>query len=1500
MIGDPVIEEPAEDFGPVDTDAATRNAFIHEQLGTHSSHPQMAPKRLAFWRWISMGMGSLAVAFAGYGVYSAFSMQKSPLGGVLSGLRQAIKSTDTILFVVAVGLSATLTAALTIRIARIGRETQHRAFSRLVFGSTVLMLVAALWGLCMLFGWLATTNSIQSIARNRWWIAVAAALPLEAILLYVEISERRKEGSAVGWLFAALRQLWLAACVSATVIVMTPSAARMIGSTAFGWLKSPTGLGGLLLGFIPGGASVIAMGGAVVERKLGGLIASTISLGFAMVTIAWVVTKVSGVASAEPVTAKPVAVGRSWLSRMFGVLASWLNPMRWFSRATADDGEEDAASLQGANVPAWAKSLRGALKDVARGNVEIGFFAREVPEAIQDSRDFAPVSAEEHLEIFFNGRPPTVDQVAALRMFDERWFQHSRALQAAAFGPSPESHADMMVQAYPESFADLEDDGVLELQVAASVIAVVARGQRVLFLVPSDDERTRVVSAVQARYESLRIETLYRVGSLDASELSRWAPPAVAPSTIMEERPPDVMVGTLSDYEQAFFGGANAQHVVRAILFDAEVVMVPNLLSLSISNEGRLHFPFILDKHRLILASENRSMQLVLGTPPIGERPTEGRGSSDGSTSGGVEPEVNIALEAIALRLFGGDSKLAGHSAVLRRRSKAFPARVAVRVPAADVAASINRTAVHIARSVGASEVCVVLGREDSRPDEDRRAALAVGKVRIHVVHELDCADGLALGEQVAGFQFVVVQGRVGSRLVRELGVRVEHSSTVIVEVTSGSPARANPIPSWSLKLPVFPSAESPALALAHLRSGAYQLGADMLVRREEFVRFGIAWNRTRWAAAEGFQTLHDGWSIELDGNVHASLAATEDQGEVWPAAILRRDVRKERPVLLRAPAERGLGLSGDLILSLAEDGFGKDPDRAAVWVTQRGQILEHVDLAYESTFRRQGQRQEYRALSAERSQEHGWIITAQPYHGEADEPVIPAMEVSVEIPGNCTGSSLQLRQGDSVRIFTVRDGGGKDRCLSRQRISGLVGRGGRASSGGSSIDASTVSPIGPLEFSLRVGVSFLCIGKPSWIGTLEPPNPDARDAKELPEWIRGRWSVGLTAEPGRTFSPAFTAAVQHSLQSVAPGILQFARVAAFRVSDSDDGVVIAFIEPHTTVGTAAEAMRTLLDDRALRHRFIGRMLEAMIGGNVEDLPEAPLYLVGMTPEERDRDSQWAQQLMSMIPGSIIDVTSPLGAIVRDSEATLAARPEYCPAPLVQEGALHRWIWRSDKGAIKLGVELGIDHAAADAATLSYGCTPDEVNEARLRRCGVRLYEGNRIGPDYVWMIKRSEQVLEPLAQRLLIAAQEAGAASVRDRVEFFASFVQSLKYERGAEGRISDGKVRMGVQMPAETLFTKCGDCDSLSVLLVGLVRAAKLATGCIILIEEVGGGHAMAAFEIDPRAKVDWVVRLRASGAAGGARVFTVVETTHSGWRMGDITPEYCGRYVSLDAIG
>ena len=215
-------------------------------------------------------------------------------------------------------------------------------------------------------------------------------------------------------------------------------------------------------------------------------------------------------------------------------------------------------------------------------------------------------------------------------------------------------------------------------------------------------------------------------------------------------------------------------------------------------------------------------------------------------------------------------------------------------------------------------------------------------------------------------------------------------------------------------------------------------------------------------------------------------------------------------------------------------------------------------------------------------------------------------------------------------------------------------------------------------------------------------------------------------------------------------------------------------------------------------------------------------------------------------------------------------------------------------------MEIGISQAQADEATISFGWTPPEADPDRLRRCGIRTYEGNRIGPDYAWMVRRSEEVVKPLAERLLALAERAGANSPRQRVEVFASFVQSFRYHRSAEGRLSDGKQRMGVQMPAETLFTRAGDCDSLSVLLVSLVRSAGTAKGCVILIDDVGGGHAMAAFEVEPRSKKDWSVTVRLRGAAEGRITFTVVETTAAGWRVGGASPDYHGRYVRLDAIG
>ena len=697
----------------------------------------------------------------------------------------------------------------------------------------------------------------------------------------------------------------------------------------------------------------------------------------------------------------------------------------------------------------------------------------------------------------------------------------------------------------------------------------------------------------------------------------------------------------------------------------------------------------------------------------------------------------------------------------------------------------------------------------------------------------------------------------------------------------------------------MFPSADSPALALAHLRSGAFQLGADSLVRRDEFVRFGIGWSRNRWAAGGGFEALHEGWAIELDGKAAVGLSATDDQGEIWPAAIVRSDVRKERPVLLTVPPERGLGLAGDEVLSLAQDGFPSDPSRTACWMGPRGQLLGRVDLAYASRFVWKGDRMDYRAVSVERSEEQGWVIHGHPFHGGDDEPELPAVQVLVDLPASAVGVPIQVRQGESLRVFSVRDRGGAERCMSLERIVGLVPRSHASARRPGAIEPSVVTPIGPLEYSLRVGMSFVCMGRKEWLAKLEAPSADDVRKAPLPEWLRGAWPIGGEGSEERVYSPSFTAALQSSIHAIAPGVLEFARIAAFRLATSDQGVVIAFIEPHATVGTAAEAMRVVLDDPELRKRFVGRLLEAVTDGGGDELPAAPLFLVGLDKQQDAADREWTRRLITAIPGSVIDVGVPISTIVRDRHAPLEERPAFEPSEVSAEGGMHRWKWRTEGAEVSLCVEIGVEQKEADAATLGFGISPDEGDHDRIRRGGLRILEGNRIAPDYGWMVRRSEGPLKPLAERLLAVAQQAGAGSLRDRVEVFASFVQSLRYQRDAEGRINDGKLRLGVQMPQETLFTGRGDCDSLTVLLVGLVRAARLADGCVVLIDEQDGGHAMAAIEIEPRCKKDWSVSVRSRDSSDPVRTFTLVETTAAGWRLGSVASEYHGRYVRIDAL-
>jgi hypothetical protein len=117
------------------------------------------------------------------------------------------------------------------------------------------------------------------------------------------------------------------------------------------------------------------------------------------------------------------------------------------------------------------------------------------------------------------------------------------------------------------------------------------------------------------------------------------------------------------------------------------------------------------------------------------------------------------------------------------------------------------------------------------------------------------------------------------------------------------------------------------------------------------------------------------------------------------------------------------------------------------------------------------------------------------------------------------------------------------------------------------------------------------------------------------------------------------------------------------------------------------------------------------------------------------------------------------------------------------------------------------------------------------------------------------------------------------------------LRYVESREGGANDGKQRLGVQMPVRTLFDRAGDCDSVSVLLASLLRAAGVARSGLVLIEEPGGGHMMVAVDCEAFAGD---CRL----AAGTDRLVLIEATSHL--PLGYCSEIYHGRYVRMLAYG
>ncbi len=183
-----------------------------------------------------------------------------------------------------------------------------------------------------------------------------------------------------------------------------------------------------------------------------------------------------------------------------------------------------------------------------------------------------------------------------------------------------------------------------------------------------------------------------------------------------------------------------------------------------------------------------------------------------------------------------------------------------------------------------------------------------------------------------------------------------------------------------------------------------------------------------------------------------------------------------------------------------------------------------------------------------------------------------------------------------------------------------------------------------------------------------------------------------------------------------------------------------------------------------------------------------------------------------------------------------------------------------------------------------------EQHAAALAKHGIVL-EGNRVAPDFPWLVRHAAPLVAPLAQAIVrgwrdTAVPPSGAAAgpgnyprSDTRVEALTSFVQrAIPYTEVTPS--PDGLERCGLRTPGATL-SDGGDCDSKVLLLAALLRAVDPRLSLVLVTLTVEGRpHMLLGVGIRPTPC--------AATLTHGGLEYVLIETT-SAVGVGFMAPDY-----------
>jgi hypothetical protein len=457
-----------------------------------------------------------------------------------------------------------------------------------------------------------------------------------------------------------------------------------------------------------------------------------------------------------------------------------------------------------------------------------------------------PYSGIESFRELFGGITPSADQVEAFSRVHSGFVSALGESDGRPVWGGPSS--DVLLEGSPGS-------GRTSVVAAAAVHAVIVRGTTVLVIVPNASKRRALIRRIRRAAESSGVGWFLNVGDLTPAGRAAWTLPGdgaaetltaqkialsddaaasvesagerldrmaherrrseLERSRVAPGSTPDILVGTVQEFEESFFAGAADFLRKRAVLRRIGLVLVEDLERFDVRH--RIHLPAILDKLRLLLGSEGHRPQTVVVGPRLHE---VGRAFI-------VERMLSSKdrIDPCRLRPFSLVGDVGEPWQVTLRATDPGPKGVCAVIELC-------------ARQLAGDGIDVIVYSPAMSAPERRDLAASVetaGSASVTVVADLDELDKADAANLVAVFH--AATGSVSA----SLAIRAQGGlgATVVFTVLPASTGKVNEAPTTELL--VLPDGASRALFAAHYRSVARFIGRLRAVHRDLWCRLGLA-----------------------------------------------------------------------------------------------------------------------------------------------------------------------------------------------------------------------------------------------------------------------------------------------------------------------------------------------------------------------------------------------------------------------------------------------------------------------------------------------------------------------------------------------------------------------------------------------------------------------------------------------------------------------------------